>query len=153
MILNILHAHVRAEILISFALQCTFSMFAEFELYFFMYWRVLINQHDVQVGYPSGNLQYAFYHHYYGLEHHVPESYCNRMLKLFETLNPYEEYLSYIKQANYQGTGEFSFSEPYNWCNTNLDTRYICSCCQGSYPSDSLSSNGLCTHCHDDDCG
>ena len=56
-ILNILHAHVRAETIISFALRCTFTMFAELEWYFSMYWRVLIKQHDVHVGHSSGHLR------------------------------------------------------------------------------------------------
>lgn len=150
MILNILHAHIRADTILSFAL--TFTMFAELESYFFMYWRLLINQHDVQVGHPSGNLQYVFYHHYYGLDHCAPHANHTRMVNLFETRDPYDEYLSRFSHENFLGNGIFSFSESYNWCNTDLNTCYhICSCCRGSYPSDSLSSDGLCPHCHDSD--
>ena len=64
----IVHARVRVNSILCFSLPCTFTMFAELESYF-MYWRVLINQHGVQVGHPLGNLQYVFYHNYNGLEH------------------------------------------------------------------------------------
>ena len=79
MVLNILHAHVRADTIISFALPCTFSMFPELES-FSCIGELLINQHDVQVGHPSGNLQYVDYHHYYELEHCAPEANRSRMV-------------------------------------------------------------------------
>ena len=48
------------------------------------------HQYDVQVGHPSGNLQYVFYHHYDGLEHGAPEANHMQMVNLFETLDPYK---------------------------------------------------------------
>lgn len=147
MILNILHAHVRAES-ISLGVPCTFSMFAELESYF---WRVVINQDNLKVGHPSGNLQYVDYRHYYGLQHSAPKVNLDRMIKLRNTLDPFDKFLSRFNVSFAWENGEYLFSQPYsNWCNTNLGTRYhVCPCCQGSYPSDSLSSDGLCTHCHD----
>ena len=57
MILYLLHAHVRADTIVSFALPCTFTMFAELNFYFSLYWREIINHNDVLVGHPSGSLQ------------------------------------------------------------------------------------------------
>ena len=153
MILSILHAHVRAETIVSFALPSTFSMFAELESYFSMYWRVLINHQDIQVGHSSGHLQYVHYRHYYGLPYCAPHANRNRMSNLCNSLEPYDEYLSRFNRSFARENGEFQYSEPYaNWCNTDLDTRYhICSCCQGFFPSDDLSSDGLCPHCQVDD--
>ena len=74
MILYILHAHIRAQTIVSFALPCSFTMFAELESYFSMYWTVLINHHGVQVGHPSGNLGYVDYRHYVGLPYCTPEA-------------------------------------------------------------------------------
>ena len=149
MILNILHAHIRAETLISFALPHTFTMFQDLEAYFFMYWRVLINQRNQQVGHPLGNLQYVDYRYYYGLHNSAPDENLTRMSTLRDTLEPYDEYLSCFNDGNNRGHGEFSFSEPYNnWCNTDLDTRYRpCPCCESTFPVSMFSSNGLCTHC------
>ena len=151
-ILNILHAHVRADAIVSFALPCTFTMFAELEWYFSMYWRVLINHHDVQVGHPSGNLQYVEYRHYFGLPYCAPEANRDWMFNLCNSLEPYDKYLSRFNGSFAQENGLFQYSEPYsNWCNTHSDVRYhICSCCQGSCPSDSISSDGFCTECEDE---
>ena len=94
MILYILHAHVRAETIVSFALPCTFSIFAELEFYFSTYWRELICQDNVRVGHPSVNLQYVDYRHYFGLPHCVPEENRDLMFDICNSLEPYDEYLS-----------------------------------------------------------
>ena len=107
-ILNTLHAHVRADT-ISLGLPCTFSVFAEVESYFIMYWRVLINQNqdNVEVGHPSGNLQYVDY-----------TVLLDQVIKLRDTLDPFDEFLSCFNGLFAQQNGEFLFSQPYsNWCN------------------------------------
>ena len=145
MILYILHAHIRAETIVSFALPCTFSMFAEREVYFAMYWRELISHNNVRVGHPSGNLQYVDYRHYFGLPHCAPEANRDVIFDICNSLEPYDEYISRFNGSFAQENGVFLFLEPYsNWCNTNLDIRYHhCSCCDSCSP-DPLSSDGFC---------
>ena len=107
MILYILHAHVRAETIVSFALPCTFSMFAELEFYFSMYWRELICHDNARVGHPSGNLQYVDYRHYFGLPHCAPEANRDLMFDICNSLEPYDEYIS-----RFNG----SFAHAGKWC-------------------------------------
>lgn len=111
---NILHAHVRAETIHSFALPCTFTMFTELESYSSMYWSVFINHHGDEVGHPSGNIWYVEYNHFYGLQRCAPEANLIRMAKLVDKLEPYDEYLSRFNSTFFPETNVFSFSEPYS---------------------------------------
>ena len=142
-IMNVLHAHVRATSIVALSLRCSFSMFAELESYFSMYWRVLINQRDEQVGHPSGNLQYVGYLHYYGLQHGAPKENLARMAALCDRYEPYDEYLSCFENRGL--CGEYSFTEPYNnWSNIDLDIRYKpCPCCHLS----TFASSEVCEGC------
>ena len=144
-ILTTLHAHVRTHSIVALSLPCTFNMFAELEAYFALYWRVLINQHDEQVGHPSGNLQCVDYLHYYRLHHDAPEANCTRMTAIYDNLEPYDEYFLRFKHRGLHGT--YSHTEPYNnWLNIDLDLRYK-PCDTLGCNSSTLSSREICQAC------
>ena len=54
MILYLLHTHVRAETIVSFALPCTFTVCRTW-IFFSMYWR---DRNDIEVGHSSGSPAY-----------------------------------------------------------------------------------------------
>ena len=104
-----------------------YTMLAELESYFFMYWRVFINQP-----------WYVFYHYYNGLEHYGPEANCSRMVDLLETLDPYFSHFS--EPAD----GIFTYLTPST--TTDLNIRYhICSL-SWFISIRFFVSDGLCTH-------
>ena len=139
--LNILHAHVRADLIIALSLQCTFNMFAELEAYFVMHWRVLINQHGEKVGHPSGNPRSVGYLHYYGLDHDASKANLSRMAAICDNLEPYED-LSRFEPFGVRGM--YSPAEVYNWSNIDLNLRYKpCPCCDLSM----LSCRETCEAC------
>ena len=141
-ILDILHAHIRADSIIALSLRCTFNMFAELEAYFAIHWRVLINQHGQEVGHPSGNLRSVGYLHYYGLDHDALKANLSRMAAICDNLEPYDEYLSRFEPFGVHGM--YSPTELYNWSNIDLNLRYKpCPCCDLSM----LSSREICEAC------
>ena len=142
-IFSILHAHVRATTIIGLSFPSTFHMFDELEAYFAMYWRILINQYDQQVGHPSGNLQSVGYRHYYGLHFDAPEANLTRMAAICDNLEPYDEYLSRFEHLGL--CGRYSPTEPYNnWSNIDLNLRY--KPCPGCNLS-TFSSREMCEAC------
>ena len=131
LLMDVLYAHSRTELIINFCLNASFTLFDEFTRYFNLYWAWRLIQKDadssssvVAVGHPSGHLRYLGL-----LGHFSGGSTMEQALFLVHLWNSNQDwlrrdiYLMYDYQP-YSVTLNYTYPHFVNWSTIDIDAPY-----------------------------